>query len=102
MTISTLSNSFLKQLHVGARQDPVRDWIAVLICATIVLAGVIVWNVWVFDTVARGGIIGSGESSPPPAFNSSFLETIHPIVEKRAAESLKYETGIYRYADPSQ
>ena len=102
MNISISSNSFLKRLRAGAHQDPVRDWIAMLICSAIVLAGIIVWNVWVFDTVARGGIIGSGESSPSPAFNSSFLDAIHPIFEKRAAEATKYETGIYRYADPSQ
>ena len=102
MNIPTSSNFFLKWLRSGARQDPARDWIVVLICSTTVLAGIIVWNVWVFDTVARGGVIGSVESSSPPAFNSSFLDAIHPIVEKRAAEAAKYETGAYRYADPSQ
>ena len=102
MNVSIPPNSFLKRLHTGARQDPARDWIVVLICSAIVLAGVIVWNVWAFDTVARGGVIGSVELSSPEVFNRSFLDAVHPIFEKRAAEATKYETGVYRYADPSQ
>ncbi len=95
-------NSFLKRLHSEVRQDPARDWIAVLICSAIVLVGVIVWNVWVFDTIARGGVIGSVELSSPQAFNRSFLDAAQPIFEKRAAEATKYETGVYRYTDPSR
>ena len=102
MNISTTPNSFLKRLHSGTRQDPARDWIAVLIGSSIVLTGVIVWNVWVFDTIARGGVIGSAEISSPQVFNRSFLDEVRPVFEKRAAEVTKYETGVYRYADPSR
>lgn len=102
MNISISPNSFLKRLYAGARQDPVRDWIVVLIGTAIVLAGVIVWNMWVFDTIARGGVIGSVELGSPQVFSRSFLDPVHPIFEKRAAEATKYETGVYRYVDPSR
>lgn len=73
-----------------------------LICAVIVLAGVIVWNLWVFNTIARGGAIGSVEPNSPQVFKKSFLDDVRPIFEKRADEAKKYETGVYRYADPSK
>ncbi len=102
MSISNFSNSFLKRLRAGAHQDPVRDWILALIFSTIVLAGVIVWNAWAFDTVSRGGIIGSVATSPSQVLTNSSLDAIHSVFEKRAAEEAKYRTGTYRFVDPSQ
>ena len=102
MSILNFSNVFLKRLRVGAPKDPMRDWIMALIFSAIVLAGVIVWNAWAFDTIARGGVIGSVEPSSLPAFKSSSLDAIHDIFSNRVAEEAKYETGVYRYADPSQ
>lgn len=83
------------------RRDPARDWILSLICSAIVLTGIIVWNAWAFDTVSRGGVIGSPMKSVPSTFNNSSLDTVHDIFAKRAAEESKYESGAYRYADPS-
>lgn len=102
MSIPNFSNFFLKRLRVGAPQDPVRDWIMALIFSAIVLAGVIVWNAWAFGTVARGGVIGSVEPSSLPVFKSSSLDAIHGIFANRVTEESKYETGAYRYVDPSQ
>lgn len=92
----------LRRLRPGGLQDPARDWLVLLISSVIVLAGIIVWNVWAFDTVASGGAIGSAEPKATPLFSRATLEEIRTIFADRAAEEAKYVTGVYRYADPSQ
>ena len=94
--------SFFKRLRVAGYVDPTRDWLALLTFSAIALAGIIVWNVWAFDTVSQGGVIGTTTASSPSVFNSSSLDAIHTIFVNRAAEEAKYRTGVYRYADPSQ
>ena len=64
--------------------------------------GVIVWGIWTFDTVTKGGIIGSSTTSSPPIFNNSSLSEAHKVFAGRANEAAKYETGAYQYTDPSQ
>ena len=74
-----------------------------LVLSIAVLAGNVMWSISVFDTVARGGIIGSSVSSTTePVFNQSSLDTVRTIFANRAAEESKYETGAYQYPDPSQ
>ena len=94
--------SFIKRLRAGAHQDPVRDWLTLITVSAIVLAGIIVWNVWAFDTVARGGTIGTAPAAAPAVFNRASLDEVQTIFKERAAEEAKYATGAYRYADPSQ
>ena len=71
-------------------------------CSVMMLVGIVVWNVWAFDTVANGGIIGSLATSTAPVFNQSSLDVIHTIFYNRAAEEDKYASGIYSFTDPSQ
>ena len=101
-TFITTAISFLKRMRLFSRHDPTRDWLALLLCSGIALAGIIVWNAWMFDRVANGGVIGTRATSTPPIFNQSSLDTIHTIFDARAAEEQKYVTGEYRYIDPSQ
>ncbi|MFH1178399.1 MAG: hypothetical protein V1711_01600 [bacterium] len=101
MNIASLAESFLKHLRYGAI-NPVRDWLVLLTLSAITLASIIIWNVWAFQTVARGGVIGTTATSSPSVFNHSSLDTIEIIFANRAAEKAKYETGTYRFADPSQ
>jgi hypothetical protein len=91
-----------KRLKYSGYIDPARDWLVLLTLGAIALAGIVVWNVWAFDTVAQGGVIGAPASSAPPAFSRASLDAIHAVFEKRSAEEAKYETGTYRYSDPSQ
>jgi len=102
MHIFSFTNSFLKRLRAGARFDPVRDWLVLLTLSTIVLASIVVWNIWAFDTVSRGGVIGAPTTDAPEAFNRASLEEIKSIFASRAVEEARYETGVYRFADPSQ
>lgn len=101
MTMLNFIGSFLKRLRTGAHQDPVRDWLVVITFSIIALAGIIVWNVWTFDTVANGGVIGAPATGAQPIFSRSSLDAIHSIFVSRSAEEAKYVTGTYRYADPS-
>lgn len=94
--------SFLQRIRDSVHQDPVRDWLALISISAILLAGIIVWNVWAFDTVAKGGTIGAPPAAAPTVFNKESLDAIHAIFAERAAEEAKYAAGVYRYADPSQ
>lgn len=94
--------SFLQRARDGVHQDPVRDWLALISVSAILLVGIIVWNVWAFDTVAKGGTIGTPPKGASPVFNKASLDAIHAIFAERAAEEAKYATGAYRYVDPSQ
>jgi len=101
MNIFSTIGSFLKRFRRGMLQDPVRDWLVLLTFSAIVLAGIIVWNIWAFDTVANGGAIGAPAAGAPPVFDRASLDTIHTVFTDRAAEEAKYVTGVYKFTDPS-
>ena len=98
-------NSF-KTYLVGAKErlrpDPVRDWLVLVGLSVIALAGIIVWNINAFDTVAMGGIIGGQTASPPPLVNQETIDSIRSIFDIRSAEEAKYQTGTYDFIDPSR
>lgn len=95
--------SFLKRFRSNTYQDPVRDWLVLIMLSSILFVGIIVWNIWAFDTVANGGVIGAtATTGPSPVLNRLMLDDIHDTFERRAAEEAKYENGTYRYTDPSQ
>lgn len=92
---------FLKRLRSNAPIDPARDWLIALSLSLVALAGVIVWSIWTFDTVAGGGTLGAPVVKAPAVFDNSSIDTIHAIFVNRAAEEAKYTGAIYRFADPS-
>lgn len=77
-------------------------WQALIILFAVALAGIIIWSAWIFVTVVNGGTIGSSTVNSSPSFNQPSLGEINAIFMNRAAEENKNETGVYRYADPSQ
>ena len=94
--------AFYSRVRGGLYLDPVRDWLVLLILSVFAFVSIVVWNVWAFDTVAQGGVIGANATSTTPSINRSSIDAIHDIFAKRAGEEAKYVTGVYRYADPSQ
>lgn len=100
MNFSTFTTLFVRLRHRSL--DPSRDWFVLVALSLITLAGIVVWNAWAFDTVANGGIIGTSATSTPALFNQDSLRTINAVFTGRAEEKVKYETGTYRFADPSQ
>ena len=101
MNILNTIGSFFKRFRSGTSIDPVQDWLMFLSLATVCLVGIIVWNVWAFDTVSSGGTIGAPRTETPTVFNVSSLQEIHSIFANRAAEETKYITGVYMFTDPS-
>ncbi len=102
MNIFHSIRAFFSRLRSAAHSDPVRDWLILLTLSIFAFVSIVVWNIWVFDTVARGGVIGTTATSTPPSFDGSSMEAIQAVFSKRANEEAKYVTGVYRYADPSQ
>ncbi len=102
MSVFHSTGSFMKRVRDDTHLDPVRDWLIVCILSVTILAGIIAWNAWAFNTVAGGGVIGTPVADTLPVFDRSSLGIIHTIFNSRAEEETKYRTGTYRYADPSQ
>ncbi len=94
-------DSLLKYFKYGPYINPARDWMVLIIISAIALTGIIVWNIWVFGTVAQGGTVGAVATSSPPIFSHESLDAIDTIFANRATERMKYETGTYHFADPS-
>ncbi len=86
---------------VSSSSDPERNWLFLLSVSAMVFVSIIVWNMWAFDTVAHGGVIGPVATSTEPIFSQSSLTAIRTIFADRASEEEKYATGVYRYDDPS-
>lgn len=101
MTILNRFGSLWKRVRSGTSVDPVRDWLIVLTLGTLALISIITWNVWAFDTVANGGVIGTPAAAPQVLFNQSSLDAIRAIFDNRAAEEARYVNGTYRFTDPS-
>lgn len=95
-------SSLVKRLRAVAHPDASRDWLILVALSLIVLACIVVWNVWAFDTVAKGGSIGAAAPKGLTPFNHESLGTINRIFESREEEEAKYRTGVYGYPDPSQ
>lgn len=104
MNIPRLATSFLERARRGARMDPARDWLTLLALSAIALTGIIVWNVWAFETVTLGGAIGTvpTKTVSPSVPDRATLDAVRTLFEGRAAEKEKYSTGAYHYADPSR
>lgn len=77
---------------------PVRDWFMLLGVATFLIIGSIVWNLWLFSQVTRGGTLGS---APQESSKDIGLESITNEFAERAYERSRYETP-GRFADPSR
>ena len=92
----------MKQTSADVHRDPARNWLVIFAVSVIAFIGIVVWNVWTFNTVARGGVIGTPLSEAPPFFDRSSLDTIRSIFVSRAEEEARYVTGTYHYTDPSQ
>ena len=92
----------VKHLSSCGQRDPERDWMGMLALSIIAFAGIVVWNIWTFDKVAEGGVIGDAVTRPSATVNRPSIDSIRGVFEKRATEEAKYVTGVYRYTDPSQ
>lgn len=82
--------------------NPVRDWRVLRWILGILFIGILGWNAWALATVMRGEALISNPRSAPTVLDRSALDTIRGVFEARTSEELKYRTGVYKFADPSQ
>lgn len=102
MNIFNTAVSSVKRFRSNAFRDPERDWVGMLVIAVTAFVGIVVWNIWTFETVANGGVIGTATTSPAALLNHSSLDAVDAVFSNRSDEEAKYRTGVYRYTDPSQ
>ena len=102
MNIFNTAVSSIKRFRSNAFRDPERDWMGMLAIAVTAFVGIVVWNIWTFETAANGGVIGATTTSPTTSINRSSLDAVDAIFSNRSDEEAKYRTGVYRYTDPSQ
>ncbi len=102
MNLSHVMRAIAERFSYGPRLRPDRDWLTLLTLAALAFIVMLVWNLWAFSTVAGGGTFGGAAPAVPQVFSQQSLDTIHTIFSERNAEELKYATGVYRFADPSQ
>lgn len=100
--LSNFFTSLRTRTRTGVHKDPSRNWLTLLTLALFAFVCIVVWNIWAFDTVARGGVIGTNVGNSTTVFNRSSINEVRAIFEKRSAEEARYVTGVYRFADPSQ
>ena len=101
MSISALGAKLKSRFRYGQRIDPSRDWLVLLSVSGIILAVIVVWNVWAFDTVSKGDSIGAPVETGAPLFNQASLNELNAMFSARASEEQKYQSGAYTFTDPS-
>jgi hypothetical protein len=95
--------TFFSKLKYGRRLKPEQDWFVLLLAALALLGISLVWNLWLFDDVKNGAVLGSA-SAPLATLTASqrSLGNVQQAFVARAAEEAKYETGAYTFIDPSR
>lgn len=101
-SLSSYLQPFVSRFSYGARLAPARDWAILLAVATIALVFIVGWNVWAFQTVVQGGVLGSAATSSPPTISQGSIDTLRTLFAEREAEEANYASGAYRFTDPSQ
>ena len=92
----------LPALHYGNRLRPSRDWRIVLILSGLLLALSVGANLWLFEHVVEGGVLGDAPNVTSNVFSQQSLEEIEKIFAEREAEEGKYKFGTYNFIDPSK
>lgn len=95
--------SSVKNIRRLSRPDIIRDWFIIMSGASLVLIGIVAWNMWEFNTILNGGTLNAPAANV--ASSSSVrpsLDSVHALFENRAAEEAVYTSSAVRFADPSQ
>ncbi|MDB5189146.1 MAG: hypothetical protein JWL82_103 [Parcubacteria group bacterium] len=103
MNLSKLTSLLTKYLRVftyGARVRPLRDWIAIVSVALLLLIVSAGWSAYVFQTTS-----GNESTQPSAPVTSSAagapIDTVRAIFERRAVEKSHYLSD-YHFVDPSR
>ncbi len=103
MTFSEQLTTFfttVRGLRYGNVVRPSRDWFLLLGMALILALASILWNVWTFDQIASGEILGTPSEMSHAPTNDAF-ERVKKQFDARTTEANKYLFE-YHFIDPSQ
>jgi len=84
------------------RLTPERDWLIMITVAALLLAVSIGSNLWFFEQVSQGGVLGTAPQKTNPVFSQNALDAIEKVFVTRDAEKQKYLLGTYHFVDPSK
>ena len=90
------------RLRAIGRVDPVRDWIALITIAGVILLGIIGVDVWQFNVITDASMQVPASSAAQRSFNLKEFETVKTLITSRASEQQKYINGAYTFTDPSK
>ncbi len=82
--------------------DVVRWWTWGLQVFVVVLVLLVAWSASVYLRVAGGGAIDTDVAENTPIIDQASLRAVRSVLDSRAVEEQKYESGAYSYKDPSQ
>ena len=89
-------------LAYGKRLEPSRDWIVLLATTALLLFVSVAWNLWLFNHVAGGAVLGAPASPATTALDEAAIKELGEIFAERAREATSYRNGTYRFIDPSR
>lgn len=93
----------LPRLHLsyGKRLQSARDWVILLVIGVIAVFISLAVNVWTFDRVVKGGVLGEPPSTQDIVFDASRLEKLVDLFARQAAKQREYVEGTVQFVDPS-
>jgi hypothetical protein len=91
--------ALLKRFSYGSRLRPARDWFLVLLCATLLIAVSVGWNLWLLQKVEQGGVIGE-VGRQRPGLDERSIEPVRAVFKSREEERRRFRQE-YRFVDPS-
>lgn len=94
--------SSVRNIRRLSRPDTIRDWFIIMGGASLILIGIVAWNMWEFNTILNGGSLNAPAPSTAPSSVRPSLDSIHTLFENRAAEEAVYASSASRFTDPSQ
>lgn len=96
--ITASLQNLLKIFKYGDRISPVRDWFILVSVSALILAGSILFNLWLFAKITAGEAIGTATSTPTPIITP--ISTVQTLFDNRAEVREKYIRE-FRPVDPS-
>jgi len=101
-SLESIEKQVISHVHLEYGEDtqPVRDWLALLLVAGVLLAISIGWNVWTYVRVVNGEAVGGG-AAVSSAADTKAIDAVQGLFEKRAAEEANYRSS-YHFVDPSK
>ena len=88
-------------LSYGDHLRPVRDWVVLLMSAGVCIVASLVWNLWLFNRVVSGEVLGDAPKAGEAIVDETLTSTLSKVLIDREAARVEYEDGTKHFVDPS-